>query len=186
MKLHPSVEQLDPASKTVLEIVTELSYRIVFAQAFLIQRFLSRHLAILYFIVSFIILGLLGLLPANKLDDKLMEEKMAKETTLSRMIYMAYPYYNMCLSIIYENGLGFGSNFHLPVLGETPVLFLYGASKKLQFHDSNVETYLQEQAKKGNRSNAIAVSDAAHWLYLQQPDVCFDAVEKFILDANKK
>jgi pimeloyl-ACP methyl ester carboxylesterase len=187
VQLHPSAQQLVPASKTLWESVTEVSYRIVFAKAFLIQRFFSSHLAILYFTVSFMILGVLGLLPGNPSDDfedKLMKEKMTMDSaSMSRMIYMAYPYYTMWLSV-FQNGKIF--DFHLPVLEETPVLFLYGACKNIQFHDKNVEAYLQEQAKKGSRSNAIAVSDAAHWLYLQQPDICFDAVKNFILDANKK
>jgi pimeloyl-ACP methyl ester carboxylesterase len=114
-----------------------------------------------------------------------MNEKMTMDTaSMSRMIYMTYPYYNMWLSV-FQNGSGFG-DFYLPVLEKTPVLYLYGASKKIQFHDKNVVAYLQEQAKTGSRSNAIAVSDAAHWLYLQQPDICFDNVKNFILDANKK
>ena len=185
IKLHPSAQQLVPASKTLWESVTEVSYRIVLAKAFLIQRFLSSHLAILYFSVGFMILRALGLLPANSLDDEVMQEKMAGDTaSMSRKIYMAYPYYNMWLSV-FQNKKVF-ADFHLPVLEETPVLYLYGAGKNIQFHDKNVETYLQEQAKKDSRSNAIAVSDAAHWLHLQQPDICFDAIKNFILDATRK
>jgi pimeloyl-ACP methyl ester carboxylesterase len=183
VKLHPSAQQLVAATKTPWETITESAYRIVFAKAFLIQRFISSHLAILYWIVSFMILGVLGIVPKSPLDDKVMKEKM-KLISLSRMIYMAYPYYYMWL-LIFQNESVLG-DFHLPVLEETPVLYLYGACKKIQFHDKKVEAYLQEQAKRGSRNNAIAVKDAAHWLYLQQPDICFDAVKKFILDANKK
>lgn len=75
-----------------------------------------------------------------------------------------------------------GNDFHLPLLNDTPVMYLYGAEKPLQFHDANVVKYLADQGKKkDNKSGVVAVSNAAHWLYLQQPDVCLKAVKDFIL-----
>jgi pimeloyl-ACP methyl ester carboxylesterase len=77
----------------------------------------------------------------------------------------------------------FIEEFHLPLLFETPVLYLYGKDKGLQFHDEAVVKYVEEQGKeKDNKSRVVAVSNAAHWLYLQQPGVCFTAVKDFILN----
>ena len=90
--------------------------------------------------------------------------------SMSRMIYMAYPYYSMWLS-------GFQSrkmfDFHLPVMKEMPLLYFNEACKNIQFHSKEG---WQEQCdcRVGCRP------------YLQQPDICFDAIKNFFLDAATK
>jgi pimeloyl-ACP methyl ester carboxylesterase len=180
VKLHPKdTNTVAPASKTVYEQLVEVTYRIVLAKVFLIQRFISKYLAAFVFLLSFTILPLVGLVPKSPLDDKIMEQK---KTSLFRIMYMAFPYYYMFRSMLGFAKDTFLDDFHLPLLQETPVLYLYGVDKGLQFHDENIVEYLQaEGKKKDSMSNVIAVHNAAHWLYLQQPDVCLKAVKDFIV-----
>lgn len=181
MRSHPKdVNVVMPSKKTIHHTILEMTYRIVLAKAFLIYRFLSKYLAAFYFVVMFAFLPLIGLVPKNPLDDKIVQEKM---TSLFRIIYMAYPYYNMVRAVVGLDRNMFIEEFHLPLLDETPVLFLYGKDKGLQFHDEAVATYLEKQGnKKGNSCRVVPVSNAGHWLYLQQPQVCLQAVKDFILN----
>lgn len=168
---------VQPAKKTLYGKVLEVTYRIVFASAFLIQRFISKYLAAFVFIVSFMILPLIGLVPKSPLDDEIFKKS---QKSIFRVIYMAYPYYYMFRGMFGDQSV-LGEEFSLPLLDEVPVLYLYGKEKGIQFHDDNIVKYLQEEGKKeGGKSNAIGVPNAAHWLYLQQPDVCFKAVNEFI------
>lgn len=178
-KLHPKdPNTVEPQKKTLYGTALEVTYRIVFAVAFLIQRFISKYLAAVFFVVSFMILPLVRLVPKNPLDDELFKKS---QKNLFRIIYMAYPYYYM-FRAMFNIDYNVFNDFCLPLLDETPVLYLYGDAKPIQFHDENIVKYLQEQGKKkDSKSNAIAVPNAAHWLYLQQPDACFEAVSDFIL-----
>lgn len=179
IKLHPkSKDTIEPAKKTFHQLIMELSYRIVLASAFLIQRFISKYLAAFFFLFWFMVLRILGIAPSSPLDDKVMQE--GEQKSIFRIIYMAYPYYYMFRDMFGLDAADAIGEFYLPL--ETPVLYLYGEAKKLQFHDENVVNYLKEEGtKKDSKSNAIGVPDAAHWLYLQQPDVCLKAVKDFIV-----
>ena len=181
IRSHPKdVNVVMPSKKTWHHTILEVTYRIVLAKAFLISRFLSKYLAAFYFVAMFALLPLIGVVPKSPLDDKIIQEK---KTSLFRIIYMAYPYYNMFRALAGIDRDVFMEEFHLPLLDETPVLYLYGKEKGLQFHDEAVVKYLEEQGnKKDNTCRVVAVSNAAHWLYLQQPQVCLEAVKEFILN----
>lgn len=181
IRSHPKdVNVIMPSKKTMRHTILEVTYRIVLAKAFLIYRFLSKYLAAFYFVAMFAILPLVGVIPKSPLDDKIVQEKMA---CLFRIIYMAFPYYNMFRALVGLDRDMFIEEFHLPLLDETPVLYLYGKDKALQFHDEAVVKYLEEQGKKkDNKCRVVPVSNAAHWLYLQQPEICLKAVKDFILD----
>jgi len=179
VKLHPKDTNIvEPAKKTLYGMALELTYRIVFAKAFLIQRFLSKYLAAVYFVIMFTILPLVGLVPKSPLDQKVMQNS---GKSLFRIMYMAYPYYYMFRAMFGLEENVFANDFTLPLLDETPVLYLYGKEKSLQFHDENIVKYLAEQGKKkDSKCNVVGVANAAHWLYLQQPDVCLQAVKEFV------
>ena len=67
-------------------------------------------------------------------------------------------------------------------LSKTPVLYLYGTDKKIMFDDEQVHEYVRREGRKPeNKSDAIAVDNAGHWLYHHQEDCCIDHVKKFIL-----
>ena len=70
---------------------------------------------------------------------------------------------------------------HLPLdLCQTPVLFLYGANKNAPLHDAQSVALLQNEYATGRKSNAICFECAGHWLYLQEPEACFEHVKDFI------
>jgi pimeloyl-ACP methyl ester carboxylesterase len=169
MKLHPSCTQLKPAKRTTKEFITVHTYRYVFMAAHLIQRFLSQYLAAFFFLFVLTILSILGLVPSHPKDTARFTEK---KVPLDRLIYMAFPYYHLAVQ-----GAG---KAYLPRLEETPVLYLYGADKSVQFHDDNLVNHLQEQ--KG--CEVVAVNDTGHYLFLQKPDLCLSAIKRFILDTR--
>ena len=68
-------------------------------------------------------------------------------------------------------------------LAKTPVLYMYGVEKRINFHDKAAVMMLEEKREGHGRSRAIAVEDAGHWLYLHQPDVTREAVVKFMREA---
>jgi pimeloyl-ACP methyl ester carboxylesterase len=144
-----------------------------FALAFFFYHQLGKHIGILVAELGMLLLG--GILTATDIG-------MVKFRGLSpsRLVYMMFPYQNMVMDIInamvYKTPSIF-KGFHLPLLQEIPVLFLYGASKPLQMQDQNVADFLCQHE---GRSDSIGVQNAGHWLYLQQPDECFEAVRKFI------
>merc|ERR1711935_727028 len=111
-----------------------------------------------------------------------MGQSRDKPLNKHRMAYMTYPYYNMFVAIFTGRAKEVFSHFTLPRnLKKTPLLYLYGTEKKVRFHEDNTVLYLQAEAKnKRSKSNAIAVENAGHWLYIQQQDVCIEAVKKFL------
>ena len=60
---------------------------------------------------------------------------------------------------------------------------MYGTEKRVMFHDKDAVGVLEKEAADGQKSNAVAVEKAGHWLYLHQPDVCFKEVSKFVTKA---
>lgn len=124
---------------------------------------------------------LLPIAPTLAKDDKIHNSRV-KPLDPFHMIYMTYPYFEMYKAMLngtYEEKLGDAT---LPKdLNETPVLYLYGTEKRVKFHDER-DLYVLERKAKDNRSksNAIAVENAGHYLYIQQADLCLDEVKKFM------
>ena len=66
-------------------------------------------------------------------------------------------------------------------LKRTPLLYLYGTEKRVQFHGDICVKVLEREEKEGRSlSKVVAVEDAGHYLYVQKFDVCFDEVETFL------
>jgi len=167
----------EPAPRRVIEKLRLTLYRIVFAISFLIQRYLSKYLAVPVFLIGLMTLKVLKLFPGCQSDDELSERR---KISIFRMIYMFYPYVYMWRSFFI--GIeGFFTEFHLPSLSKTPVLLLYGASKGTLFHDKKLEDMLKKK-HGSSKSDAIGIPNAGHWLYLQQPKECYDAVKHFLFD----
>ena len=89
---------------------------------------------------------------------------------------MTYPYYQLVT----------GKPSEIPAslpkdLKKTPVLYLYGTSKNFLMHDRGALAFLEREAREGrSKSNAIAVDNAGHYLFLQKPDKCLEEVMKFM------
>ena len=97
---------------------------------------------------------------------------------------MQYPYFNLYKGVLLGQIKKGSSGFHLPVsVADTPVLYMYGLDKNIQFHNDNVLTWLEKEgAREGLKSRVVPVEKAGHWLYVQQEDVCYEAVKRFVLD----
>lgn len=181
---HPETENMPIVRKdTLYEIFVTLTYRIVFATAFGIRRFVSKTLAQVYLIPNMVALGVLRIGPTLEIDAKVFEQRKVP-ISLDRMIYMAYPYFNMFKAMLFPGPKGAFPELSLPKdLVKTPFLYMYGTEKRIHFHDRRAVEVLKRENKEGRKSNAIAVEKAGHWLYLHQPEFCLNEVVKFVSDA---
>lgn len=172
---HPSTHDIPPADKTpFLQTIPSWLYRVIFVVSFEIQRIISNAIASFFFIFALTLLTVLKLGPTLKIDDE-TREKLGMPN-LTHMIYMCYPYCNLWKKTEDLKEACLPQN-----LSKCPVLYLYGTKKRGTFHDSSGLKLLQrEHEKKMSKSNAIAVDEAGHYLYLQKPDICFDYVVKFM------
>jgi len=153
------------------------AYQIILAISFVLQRYISKHLAVLAYVVGFKIIGWLHLVPLGDADNSYVLKRLE---TMDRhhLTYMAYPYFYFWKAVLTPQDL---QTCHLPLdLQKTPVMYLYGADKNINFHDPPSVALLQEEAKKGHRSKVVKVESAGHWLYAQQEDVCFEEISKFL------
>jgi len=173
---------------TLMETACSWLYRIVLAKSFLLQRYISKHLAAVNFGLGFTTLGLLGLGPLYDWDGKSIEPLYKdKPKSLFRLCYMAYPYWSMFKGI----GKLFGKTssdddykLHLD-WKSTPILYMFGVEKKTMFHDNtSVRMLEREQAESGSLSRVIPVKDAGHFLYVQKQDECLNAVIQFMDDTS--
>ena len=174
---HPSrlKDMPDVPNKTYYEVIVTWTYRVIMAIAFSIRLYISKILALIFAGLALTILGLLRLSPTYEIDAKVIQSRR-HPIKFDRLIYMAYPYAAMFRGRI--------EGFSLPKdLVKTPVLYMYGTKKRIMFHDKRALMVLEREERKGRMSKAISVEDAGHWLYLQQPDICFEEVVKFIRDA---
>lgn len=117
------------------------------------------------------------------MGDKAHFEKQVKQTSLAHILYMAYPYYYTWKAILCNSSEL--SGFCMPLdLQQTPILYMYGADKNIHFHDATslalLHMLLQQEEAEGRQSKAIEVTNAGHWLYVQQEDVCFHEIVKFL------
>jgi len=122
------------------------------------------------------------LTPTGPIDAAIFEKREPK-LALRKMLYMAYPYFYLYRAMILGQWQSAGCNWPSN-LGGTPVLYMYGTEKNIQFHDDNHLVWLKkEAAKKDSKTRVVAVDKAGHWLYLQQPDTCYENVKSFIFES---
>jgi len=181
---HPGTKDMPADRKdTFYEKFVTIAYRAVFACAFGVRRYFSKFLAKCVFLSGMITLEVFHLSPTLKIDGEVFEQRH-KKPTLDRFIYTAYPYYNMfgaMFSSRWKSALG---EMSLPMdLTRTPVLYMYGTEKRINFHDRRALAVLEREQKGGKKSRAMAVEKAGHFLYIQQEDICLEEVVKFITDA---
>jgi pimeloyl-ACP methyl ester carboxylesterase len=179
-----------PEQHSGWRIFIETLYRVLFALASCVYHRISKYPGILMYGANLRLLEVLGLSPFYHHDwDTIRSRKLDP----SRITYMLFPYQNLVAEMLqlpsnlykdllfsfYTASAAMKSfeSFHLPLLDQVPVLFLYGSSKRVQLHDQNVADLLRQHAGK---SDSVGVQNAGHWAHLQQPDVCFEAVKKFI------
>jgi pimeloyl-ACP methyl ester carboxylesterase len=165
-----------------LHVVRENLYRACLALGFVLYRFVSKYVALVVVTVLFNIAIPLGLgpFPSSSPDSASVMETFMQDW--DRGLYMTFPYYSIFQMI--NNGTiheAF-SEFHLPLLDQVPLLYLYGVDKNVQFHGANLVGFIKEYgASTQTKTDTVAVANAGHWLYVQQEDVCMEAVQKFLL-----
>jgi hypothetical protein len=166
--------------KPLKEIFITVTYQLIFASSFAVYNYISKPLSLLV-LLSSMFLGPLGISPTLEIDRKVL---LGRKPPLNpfRMIYMAYPYFYLYKMIFTGSKGGALRYATLPKdLKKTPTLYLYGTEKRINFHDYGAVAYLEREAKENrSKSNAIAVENAGHWLYIQQPDVCMKHVLNFM------
>ena len=178
-KFHKEV--LPTFSKPSLHaIFISIYYRVIFAVAFALQSYLSNYLAMAFYLLGSWSMKLLPINPLSSDPDWKIINAREAAAGPSRIIYMGYPYFYMFKGIINKDS--FLADASLPKdLKKTPVLFLYGPDKRVQFHDKRSVFILEREAKENrSRSKAIKVENAGHWLYIQQADLCLEEVKKFM------
>lgn len=165
---------------TLYTVLVTFSYQIVLAKSFLLQRYISKYLAYLQYLIGFTVLKLLRLVPLGNVDGPHVQER-AKALPYDHFLYMAYPYYNVWKAILTGKAAKEVNGFCLPLdLKKTPVLYLYGTEKNIHFHDPKSVALLQREEEQGHRSKVVGVQNAGHWLYVQQEDICFQEISKFL------
>lgn len=171
----------DYKKPSLFEEFVTIYYRIVFAGAFGLQHYVSTYLGLLFFVFGNLSTVIFGISPTLAIDRKVIQARVPPMSPF-RMIYMAYPYFNMFKMIFSGRSNEFMAWTSLPKdLKKTPVLYLYGTQKRVMFHDNGTVKYLEREAKENkSKSNAIAVEDAGHWLYIHQPDLCLKKVMEFM------
>lgn len=181
--LHNDVrkEISDFKRRTYFHIFIQVYYTLVFAIAHGLQRYVSKYLGLLCLILGTLPMNILRISPTLDIDSKVVEKRVPPLNPF-RCMYMAVPYFNVYKMIFNGKFKDFLSISSLPKdLKKTPILYLYGTVKRINFHSDRTVKYLEREAKENrSKSNVIAVEDAGHWLYIQQQDICLKEVVKFI------
>ena len=180
----PGMESIVVPAKSIFrrvyDSITTISYRIVLANGYFWQRYISQYLGLLQKNLGFSLLEMVGLSPMRKLDNKFWNV-----STLDpfRVIYMAYPYYRLFQTMWTSSKRTQVYGAHLPIdVRKTPVLYLYGKEKNIMFHGEKEVLYLKNEKKLGMKSNAISFEKSGHWPYLSEPDECFKPIKEFMAD----
>jgi hypothetical protein len=198
LKPHPKATNVPVAPRRSIQYIlydisVQVAYRLHLALCFLLQHYGFRQMATYLLDVGFFLLNLFHLSPVRVIDKKLFSvPKVAPsadndananaQDNKERLAYMAYPYYYLYKVVLTGRMNNELAGAHLPRdLTATPILYLYGVDKNIQFHQDDGVCLLQQEHEQGrSRSNAIAVQDAGHWLYQQRQEYCFAQVNAFI------
>lgn len=184
---HPKTERRPKGhdNKTTWHKVSTMCYQLVLAGTFVLQRYVPPRLSyvtLAYFAVANGMLSLFRMYPISPEDADYFKKHIPVNTlaALQQQWYMCYPYYQFWKTVwrgkIRELVLGVS----LPQdLSKIPVLFLYGANKNYHLNDANAMELLQREEAEGRPSRVVRVDNAGHWLYAQQPEICYAATEQF-------
>ena len=162
------------ASSQVVWFAKLFSYQMAFASAFFMQRYVSKFLARIPFAIGNTLFRIL----MGKHDALYIEER-TKEMDSNLSLYVTYPYFYRWKAIFISpkdlQGMCLPRN-----LERTPVLYLYGTDKNVMFHFPESIPLLQREQAQGRKSRAVAISNAGHWLYIQQENKCVGEISKFL------
>ena len=173
-----------PLRMSAYELAVAASYRFAFASSFVLLRFVSEIVGLINYAILYNVLLLLRLNPTYGFDKQYAyDERVARAKTplafYYHLVYMCYPYYYMFKCLIQQKGF---EDIHIPLdLKATPILYIYGKAKNINFHDWKSLAILErEEREKRSDCRVVAVEGAGHWMYVQKLDVCFDEIRSFI------
>jgi pimeloyl-ACP methyl ester carboxylesterase len=184
---HPKTDRRPKGhdNKTTWHKVSTMCYQLVLAGTFVLQRYVPSRLSyvtLAFFAVANGLLSLFRMYPMSPEDADYFKTHIPVNTlaALQQQWYMCYPYYQFWKTVwrgkIRELVLGVS----LPQdLSKIPVLFLYGANKNYHLSDANAMELLQREEAEGRPSRVVRVENAGHWLYAQQPEICYAATKQF-------
>lgn len=185
---HPSykTDAKENNTSTFHQYIAGTYYQLMLALAFVLQRFLANALAVICLIIGSLIMALFKIQPTLQLDADIINNK-SPPCSITHVIYMCYPYkncYKNLSSVDWSKNnwkVEIQDNTLPEDLSKVPVLYMYGTEKRTHFHnDVPLKILEKEHDESKNKSNAIAVDNAGHYLYIQKPDICFDAVRGFM------
>jgi pimeloyl-ACP methyl ester carboxylesterase len=160
-----------------------ITYQLVLAGAFLMNRYIPfAYVTLLYYLVTNSVLSLCGMYPISKEDRLYIEEHWKSNSLhdLQKTWYKAYPYFQFWKHIFQGKIHYLAFRLALPKdLSKVPVLYLYGSSKPYDLADANAFQLLTREQAEGGLSRVVRVDSAGHWLYVQQQDLCYDAMKQF-------
>jgi len=183
MPLHPSVDisHLQIHFSFIESLYTYIAlfaYSVTFATAFWISYYSSPDMAVFWYLAGWKIQMWMGWDPFNLVDSNNIASRYL---TLDQhhLMYMTYPHYYYWRNILLRSGEL--ETCHLPIdLEKTPVLYIYGQDKNVMFHNATTLAVLDHEFMECRRSKAVAVPNAGHWLHVQQEEVCFQEIVKFL------
>lgn len=177
-RAHKPLLALSPREKLFLQV--GVLYQVVLAMIWLMQRYVNRYMAWVAYTIWMQVLGLLGLLPICPDEVSNLMTRYPKQAFT--MLYRTYPYYGLWKAILGKTIMQSFAGAFLPLdLNRTPVLFMYGAAKPFALHDHYALAIIEQN---GYPCRVVSVEQAGHWLFLQQPELCFQHVKDFILEAS--
>ena len=173
-----------PMRPSAYELAVAVSYRLAFASSFALLRFVSEVIGLINYAILYNILMLLRLNPTYGFDNEYAVTRRAAQANsplafYCHLVYKCYPYYYMFKCLIQRKGF---EDIHIPLdLKATPILYIYGKEKNINFHDWKSLAILErEEREKRSDCRVVAVEGAGHWMYVQKLDVCLDEIRTFI------
>lgn len=160
-----------------------MTYQLIFAAWFLMNRYLPfPYLTWLFCFVTNGLLSFFQIYPLGQRDRENFQDRLKTKTldNMQREWYKAYAYYHYWKDIFQGKLQELVMRMVLPQdLSKVPVLYLYGASKPYEMDEPNAIAMLNREEAEGRPSRVVRVENAGHFLYMQQPDICYSAMEKF-------
>jgi len=106
----------------------------------------------------------------------------AMSGALAMTPYRCYPYFHV-LKLLFKRGAMKEVAKKISLkrsLEKQPICFIYGEEKNTHFHS---EAALQLLRSKDG-CEAIGVPRAGHWCYKHEPELCYQAVKRFIMGSS--
>lgn len=167
--------------ETLYTCLSLLAYSLNFLITYCIFYYSSQDLCTFFFLAGWKLQNWVHLDPLHWVDSDHIINRYSLYTqhNLQLLMYMTYPHFYLWRNFLLRKGEL--QTAHLPIdLVRTPILFLYGQDKNIQFHSPTTLAVLQEEFMSCRRSKAVEIPNAGHWLHIQQEQVVYNEIVKFL------